>query len=322
VRAIVVLLLWLASGQPVAQSVSTPPRIGYLSLGAEQSPQAAFRAAFLSGLSDLGYRDGRAPVMHYRFAEGHPERLAGLANELATSSVDILIGEGIQASLALKRASNIIPIVTLSCDAVAAGLVPSLAQPGSNVTGVSCMTPDLAAKRLQLLREIHPTLSRVGILWNASDPAKAAEFAATQEAAAILGIPHGSYQVRQPGDFQTNFAAMRSHGTDGVVVIGDSFTIFHRQLLVELATAHRLPVVYPFREFVEAGGLVGYGPNLPAMFRSMAIHVDKILKGARPAELPIEQPTSFDFLISQPAARAIGLQLPSGVLARAVELIE
>lgn len=306
----------------VGQSSSKVWRVGYLSLATPTGPQAAFRTAFVSGLRDLGYVEGQNVILEYRFAGGHADKLHELAGELARARVNVLVGEGIQASLALKQATISIPTVTLSCDAVAAGLVASLVRPGGNITGVTCITPELAAKRLQLLKEIAPTISRVGILWNAADPAKASELATAQSAADSLNLRANAFDVRAAEDFEKAFVAMRQQRIDGLFTLGDSFTILHRSVIVQQAATSRLPGMYPFKEFVVAGGLVCYGPNLPAMFRQLATYVDKIFKGARPGDLPIEQPTKFDFVINRGTAKALGLTIPESVLIAATEVIE
>jgi putative tryptophan/tyrosine transport system substrate-binding protein len=309
------------TGQAQAQPTS-PPRLGYLSLGTERSPQAAFRAAFLSGLLDLSYIEGRNIAIEYRYAEGRADRLPGLARELVQSSPDVLVGEGIQASLALKSATISIPTVTLSCDAVAAGLVREFARPGGNITGVTCITSEVAAKRMQILQEIKPELRRVGILWNASDPAKASEAEKTQTAAEALGMTVRAYDVRAPEDFAKTFSAMRSDAIEALSTTGDSFMIFHRELIVGFAAAQRIPAAYPFRDFVEAGGLMSYGPSLAAMYRGMAPYVHRILRGARPGDIPIEQPTKFELIVNLNTAKALGLTVPDSLLSRADEVIE
>jgi len=305
-----------------AQPTQPRPRIGYLSLAAEDSPQAAFRAAFLSGMKDLGYVGSRAPLTTYKFAEGNPARLPVLAAALVQSGVDVLVGEGQQASFALKEATSSAPVVTLSCDAVTSGLVAQLARPGGNVTGISCLTPELTVKRMQLLREVNPTAKRVGILWNSHDPTKVKEVDLARDAASSMGLVHFSYEVRTVEDIDARFAAMRADGIEGILLVGDSFMILHRQRIVASVAELRLPAIYPFRDFVDAGGLLCYGPSLPAMFYSMAGYVDKILKGAKPGDLPVEQPTTFDFTVNLPAARSIGIAIPQSVLAQAGKTID
>ena len=255
VAAVTLAVAFLAAPLLVeAQQGGKVYRVGYLSIAGERSPQATFRAAFLQGLGDLGYDQSRNLGVEYRFADGNAARLPGLAQELVGARVDVLLGEGIQASLALKEATTALPIVSLSCDAVAAGLVPSLAHPDSNVTGVSCITPDLAAKRLQLLKERAPTISRVGILWNIADLAEKAEVAAAQSAASALGIRAHRFAVQTAEDFPRAFDAMKRERVDGLFALGDSFTVLHRATIVSEAAAARLPAMYSFREFVEAGG--------------------------------------------------------------------
>jgi putative ABC transport system substrate-binding protein len=305
-----------------AQTAPPRPRIGYLSLASEDSPQAAFRAAFLSGMKDLGYVGSRAAVMAYKFAEGNSARLPVLALALVQSGVDVLVGEGQQASFALKGATSSAPVVTLSCDAVTSGLVAQLARPGGNVTGISCLTPELTVKRMQLVRELDPKAKRVGILWNSHDPTKVKEVDLARDAASSMGLVHSSYEVRTAEDIDARFAAMRADGIEGLLLVGDSFMILHSQRIVASVAQLRIPAVYPFREFADAGGLLCYGPSLPAMFYSMAGYVDRILKGAKPGDLPVEQPTTFDFMINLSAARSIGIAIPQSLLAQASKTID
>ena len=312
----------LASLGAAGQSSPSGPRVGYLSLAAEDSPQAAFRAAFLSGIRELGYVGSRAPVMTYRFAEGDPTKLPALAAALIQSGVDVLVGEGQQASFALKGATSTVPVVTLSCDAVTSGLVSQLARPGGNVTGISCLTPELTVKRVQLLHEINPSMKRFGILWNSHDPSKVKEVDLARDAANKMGISHISYEVRTVEEIETSFAKMRDDGIDGVLLIGDSFMILHRRRIVASVAELRVPAIYPFRDFVDAGGLLCYGPSLPAMFHSLAGYVDKILKGSKPGDLPVAQPTIFDFTVNLPVARSASIAMPKSLLVQAGQVID
>lgn len=313
----------LVSFAATAQPPASQPRIGYLSLAAEDSPpQMVFRAAFLSGMRDLGYVGARAPLMSFKFAQGNPALLRDLATMLADAKLDVLVGEGQQASSALKAASSSVPVVMLACDAVTAGLVPQLARPGGNVTGITCLTPELTVKRVQLLRDLKPSLRLMGILWNSHDPNKIKEVQAAQAAAGKLGLSHKTYEVRTVEDIDAQFAAMRTDNIDSMLLIGDAFMIVHRQRIVAAVSAMGVPAMYPFLEFVDAGGLASYGPSLPAMFQAMSRHVDKILKGAKPGELPVEQPTIFDFAVNLPSARAAGIAVPISFLAQASKVID
>ena len=309
---------FVATAQPRAKLW----RVGYLSYSTEASPEAVSRTAFLEKLRALGHIEGRNISIEYRYAGGRVEKLGDLARELAALPFDVLVGGGVQASLALKDATRTIPIVSLSCDAVAAGLVPNLARPGGNVTGVSCLTPDLAAKRLQLLTELKPGLKRVAILWNAGDPAKASELAASRAAARELGLQAFVFEVRTVMDFDGAFAAMRRERVEALSVLADAFMVSNNAHVARQAAALGVPSVYTFREFVESGGLLAYGPSNPEMYRLMAVYVDKILAGANPADLPIEQPTKFELSVNLKAAKALGLTIPPSLLARADQVIE
>lgn len=321
--SLALLLAGMASASgSTAQQAGSPPRIGYLSLAAEDSPQVAFRRAFLSGMSELGYTGSNAPLMTYGFAKGDPARLPELASTLARAPVSVVVGEGQQASFALKAATSTLPLVTLSCDAVTSGLVPQLARPGGNVTGVSCLTPELTVKRIQLLREVNPALKKVGILWNSHDPTKIKEVGMARDAANKVGLTHTSYEVRTIEAIDAAFETMRADGIEGLLLVGDSFMILHRQRIVALVADLRVAAIYPFQDFVDAGGLLCYGPNLQAMFHSMARHVHKILMGANPGDLPVEQPTLFDFTVNLPAARAAGITIPQSILAQAGRVID
>jgi putative ABC transport system substrate-binding protein len=320
----IVFLMLVASAPFIAtaQPRAKVSRIGYLSYSTEASPEAVLRAAFLEKLRTMGHIEGRNITIEYRYAGGRVEKLGDLARELAALPFDVLVGGGIQASLALKAATRTIPIVSLSCDAVAAGLVPNLARPGGNVTGVSCLTPEMAPKRLQLLAELRPGLKRVAILWNAGDPAKASELAASQAAARELGVQALAFEVRTVADFEGAFAAMRRERVEALSVLADAFMVSNNAHVARHAATLGVPAVYTFKEFVESGGLLAYGPSNPEMYRLMAVYVDKILAGASPADLPIEQPTKFELVINLKTAKALGLTIPPSLLARADQIIE
>jgi putative tryptophan/tyrosine transport system substrate-binding protein len=288
----------------------------------DAGPENPYRKAFVEKLRTLGYIEGRNIAIEYRYGDGRVDRLGELARELAALPVDVLVGGSVRASFALKDATKTIPIVSLSCDAVAAGLVPDLARPGGNVTGVSCLTPDVAAKRLQLLTELRPRLKRVAILWNAGDPAKVSEVAASRTAARELGLQPLAFEVRTVADFEDAFAAMRRERVEALSVLADAFMITHKARVVRHAVALEVPTVYTIRDFVELGGLLSYGPSIPEMSRLQAVYVDKILSGAKPADLPIEQPTTFELVMNLKTAKAIGLTIPPSLLARADQVIE
>jgi putative tryptophan/tyrosine transport system substrate-binding protein len=237
--------------------------------------------------------------------------------------VDVIVAGGTLAPLAAKRATSTIPIVMANAgDPLGSGLVSSLAYPGGNVTGLSLMAPDLGGKRLELLKELLPGLSRAAVLWNAANPYAANVFRETERAARKLAIDIQSLEVRGPDDFDTAFEAARAQHPEGLITIEDPLTIDNRKQIVDFAARNRLPAIHGVREFVEAGGLIAYGANLVDLARRAATYVDKILRGAKPADLPVQQPTKFEMVINLKTAKALGLELPPTLLARADEVIE
>jgi putative ABC transport system substrate-binding protein len=306
-------------GQPAARAY----RFGALVDDASSGPrQRALREAFRQGLHDLGYVEGQHYALELRFTEGAVERLAPLATELAGVGPDILLASGTRSALALKGTTTTIPIVALSADAVGSGLVASLARPGGNVTGLSALAPELGGKRLQLLKEIVPALSRVALLWNTASASTRLEAREVEVAARSLNVELQSVEVRGRGDFEGAFAALTRGRAEALFVLFDPVTLAELPRIVAFAREKKLPAVYGVREFAEAGGLVSYGVNLADLFRRMGIYVDKILKGAKPADLPVEQPTKFQLVINLKTAKALGLTIPPAVLARADEIIE
>lgn len=303
-----------------AQLPKKMPRIGYLSITSPTSP-GSFDEAFRQGLRELGYVEDGSIVVEYRYAEGKSERLSDLASELVRLKVDVLVAAGgAPAALAAKRATTTVPIVIASvADPVALGLVASLAQPGGNVTGLSLLGPDTAGKRLQILKEVVPALSRVAVLWNPANPGNTLILEEIQVAARALGVKVQSLEARGPEDFETAFKAAR--GAGGILPLGDPAHVLHRAAIIGLAGKYRLPTMYPFRQFVEDGGLMYYGASLDDLYRRAAVYVDKILRGAKPADLPVEQPTKFEFVINLKTAKQIALTIPPNVLARADKVI-
>jgi len=293
-------------------------RIGVL--GNENSaPWEGFR----QGLRDLGYIDGRNVTMEWRWSEGRTDRLPALALELVQLKVDIIVASGTQAVQAAKQATGTIPIVmTVSGYPDKIGLVESLARPGGNVTGLSNVAPELAGKRLQLLREIAPGVSRVAVLWNPASPVEPLWFRELLVAAPAAGVEIQSVEVRSPDDFPAAFAAVASNRAHGLMAFGNPVNFKGRQLIADFAARNRLPSVYEERLFVEAGGLMSYAPSFTDLFRRAATYVDKILKGAKPADLPVEQPTKFELVINLKTAKALGLTIPQSVLLRTDEVIE
>jgi putative ABC transport system substrate-binding protein len=269
---------------------------------------------------------GRREKRHLRarrFAENRLERLAEFAAELVHLRVDVIVTEGTLAPLAAKQATSIIPIVmNVAGDPLGSGLVESLARPGGNVTGMSLMAPDLGGKRLELLKELLPRLGRVAVLWNATNPYAALVYRQTQAAGRTLGIEVQSLEVRGPDDFEGAFEAARQQHSDALITVEDPLTGAYRERIVHLAAVDRLPSLYGNREEVVAGGLISYGANFTDLFRRAAGYVDKILKGVKPADLPVQQPTKFELVINLKTAKAFGLQVPPSLLARADEVIE
>jgi len=301
-----------------AQPGGKIPRIGMLRPG---SPPDPLVEAFRQGLRELGYVEGHTISIEYRWAEGRDERLPGLVADLIRHNVDVIVTAGSLALLA-KRATSTTPIVMpVSNNPVGAGLVASFARPGGNVTGLSFLAEELPGKWMELLKEALPGVSRVAVLW---DPAtEAGQLKVSEAAARSLGVRLHALKVQRSEDLGTAFAEAQKDRADALIVLASPFFYVHRTRLVELATKHRLPTMYSQREFVvESGGLMSYGPSLRDLFRRAAGYVDKVLKGARPADLPVEQPTKFEFVINRKTAKALGLTIPPSVLARADEVIE
>jgi putative ABC transport system substrate-binding protein len=305
-------LPWQAS--PPAQ----PPRIGYLG----GRPIPGFDQAFCQGLRDLGHVEGQHVAIEWRFTEGGPDALAEMARELVRLPVDVIVAENTLGAGAARQATGTIPIVSALGDPIAAGLVASLARPGGNVTGLSAMSPQLSAKRLELLKETIPGITRVAVVWSPSNPVKVAQWTETQAAARALDVQLQSLEVGGPEAFESAFAAATRERADAAVVFGDNLTGSHAPEIVALAARSQLPTMYESRPFMDAGGLMAYGPNFPAMLRRSAYYVDRILKGARPADLPIEQPMTFDFVVNLKTAQALGITFPNEIMLQVTEIIQ
>jgi len=302
-----------------AQRVAKVHRIGWLS----HSPGANLEA-FRRGLREFGYAEGENVSIESRYAEGREERLPDLAAQLVRLPVDVIvIAAGNPGVHAAKNATSAIPIVMgqSGVDPVEAGLVASLARPGGNVTGLTAISADLSGKRLELLKEAVPTLSRVAVLWNATNPDKARELRETQSAALALGVSLQSLEVRGPDDFERAFDAATQGRAEALITLHDVLTNSQRARIVHFAAQNQLPTMYEFREWADAGGLMAYGPNVRDMFRRAATYVDKILKGAKPADLPVERPIRFELVINLTTARALGLTLPPLLLFQADEVV-
>jgi len=306
-----------------AQLARKTPQVGLLD---PMSPSIAapYHEAFREGLRHHGYVEGRNMAIEYRFAEGKAERLPELAAELVRGNADVLVAGSAPAVAAAHRATTTIPIVMVGYgpDPVEAGLVASFARPGGNITGSTLLFPEMAAKRLQLLRAALPKVGLVAVLWNSANPAKARDWRETAAAAAALGVRLQSVEVQGADQFERAFAVMTREHADGLLVLGDPLTFFHTKRIVELAAKHRLPAMYNERQYASAGGLMSYASDLVDAFRRAATYVDKILKGAKPGDLPIEGPTKFEFVINLQTARALGLTIPPTLLGRADEVLQ
>jgi len=299
-------------------------RIGVLEMGRSPSPgRTAPREAFLEQLRELGYVEGVNLVIESRYAEARAERLPDLAAELIRLKVDVIVAGGTPAPLAAKHATSRIPIVMSSAgDPVRTGLVVSLARPGGNITGLSTFTPELAAKRVQLLKEVMPGVSRVAILWNAANPFTVANMRETEAAARTLGVHAQSLEVRGPADFDDALPAAISGQAGALIVVDDPLTCSQQKRIADFTARNRLPAIYGFKECAGAGGLMSFGASLADLYRRAAIYVDKILKGAKPGDLPVEQPTTFELVINLKTAKALGLTIPPSLLLRADQVIE
>jgi len=304
-----------------AQQAGKTYKIGWLSAGSfERSPAPA---AFLDALRELGWIEGKTFAFERRYAENRPERLPELAAELVQLNVDVIVGVATLAPLAAKRATTTIPIImTNAGDPLGTGLADSLARPSGNVTGMSLMAPELSGKRLELLKELLPRLARVAVLWNAANPYSALVFKQVQAASGTLGIEVQSLELRQPDDFDGAFETMQRQHPDSLVTVEDPLTFNHRKRIADFAAGQQLPSLSGQSEFAAAGGLMSYGANQADLFRRAAGYVDKILKGAKPADLPVQQPSKFELVINLKTAKALGITIPPSLIARADEVIE
>jgi putative ABC transport system substrate-binding protein len=319
---IVAIVLMAAPLASEAQKAEQAYRIGYL-WPADRSSSAPLTEAFLQGLRELGYREGQNIVIEWRFAEGKLDKLPDMVAELIRLKADLIVAVSPQAVQAAKEATTTVPIVMVAvADPVTYGFVTSLARPGGNVTGMAFLLPVISTKRLELLREIAPRHSRVAVLWNASNPYRALDLRVLQVGARALGVTLQSLEVRGGDDLEREFEAASRERLSGLITLEDPFTIAHRTRIVDLALKHRLPAIYADKMFVQAGGLMSYGPILLENFRRGAAIVDKILKGAKAADLPVEQPTQFEFVINMKTAKALGLTIPPSLLLRADHVIE
>jgi putative tryptophan/tyrosine transport system substrate-binding protein len=326
IKTIVVLLVGLVVASVHIAEAQQPkkfPRIGVL--GVQSASRWADRTkAFSQGLHELGYKEGQNIIVEYQWAQGDVGRLPGLAAELVRLNVDIIfVAGGSPAVVAAKNATTTIPIIFVAAfDPVGSGLVASLARPGGNITGLSIGAPGLYGKRLELLKEIVPRLSRVGVLLNPTNPGADVSLKESQTVAQTLDVQIQSLEVRSPKDIDSAFDAATKSRTTAVSVMQHTPITTNPKRITELAAKLRLPAIYADRERIEAAGLMSYGPSLTDLYRRSAIHVDKILKGAKPADLPVEQPTKFEFIINLKTAKQIGLTIPQSVLFRTDKVIK
>ncbi len=315
--------LCVAPLAPEAQQPTHVHRIGALSGIVGTTPgRDPFVEAFLEGMRALGYVEGQNLVLEYRAAAGHYERFPDLAAELVRLKVDVLMMGSTPAALAAKHATTTIPIVMVAMgDPVGSGLVASLARPGGNITGSSGLQPEVVGKQLEFLKAVLPTVSRVAVLWNPANPVAALMVREADVAAQALGVQLHLLAARGPDAFDSAFAAMTSAHAGALLILADPMFLQHRRRLAALAATSRLPTIHNVRAFVEAGGLLCYGVSQPDQWRRAATYVDKILKGAKPADLPVEQPTKFELIINLKTAEALGLTIPPTLLFQADEVI-
>jgi putative tryptophan/tyrosine transport system substrate-binding protein len=323
VSSILVAVVLLALGVAAeAQQPKKVPRIGILG-GTSRSTNPARIEAFRQGLRELGYVEGKNIVIEWRYAEGKPDRLPALAAELVHLKIDVIVTAGPPPTRAAKQATSTIPIVmALDDDPVGSGFAASLARPGGNITGLATLDPELSGKQLELLREIAPKLSRVGVLGDVTRPGTPQALREINVAAGAFGAQVQYLEVRGPKDIETAFRAASKERAEAVLVLANPVLISQRRLVIDFAIKSRLPAIYPRPEYVEDGGLVFYGASITDLYRRAATYVDKILKGANPADLPIEQPKKFELIINLKTAKQIGLTIPPNVLARADKVIK
>jgi putative ABC transport system substrate-binding protein len=322
-RAILVLVLGILAVPLIGegQRSGTIPRIGYLLLSPLVDPPSAERAAFLAGLRDLGYVDGRNIVIEYRSAAWNRELLPDLAAELVNGKVDVIVAVP-GAIEAARLATTTIPIVVPAADPIDLGLGSTLARPGGNITGPVQSSAELAAKRLELLKQAIPKVSKIAVLWNPANGSEPLQWEATQEAARTISVTLQSLEARDPKDITSAFTVIGRTRPDALIIFTSQLTTAYRPIIVEFATKNRLPTMFGVREDVLAGGLMSYAPDLPELFRRTAVYVDKILKGAKPGDLPMERPTTVDFVVNLKTAKALGLTIPPTVLLRANQIVD
>ena len=313
-----------ALAAPIGSLAQQPKRIFRIGFLATGSPfnSASRVEGFRTGLRELGYVEGKNIFIDFRWAEGHYERLADLTAELVRLNVEVIVAQGAPGSRAAKQVTATVPIVMSAAgDAVATGLVPSLARPGGNVTGLSVFSPELGAKRIELMKEVLPRVKQMAVLLNPGNPISGPGLQAVESTAKSLKVGLRPFEVRGPHEFEGVFAAMVKLRLDAVAIIEDAMLNVNPEAIAALAMKHRLPSAGN-REFAEAGGLIGYGVNWPDIFRRAAYFVDKILKGAKPGDIPVEQPTKFELVVNMKTAETLGIKIPQSILVRADKVIE
>jgi putative ABC transport system substrate-binding protein len=322
ITSVVAVLFFVAPLAGGAQPTGRVHRIGFLG-NSTAALEAHLVGPFREGLRELGYVEGQNIVIEYRWAEGKYERFPALIAELLAQKVEVIVTAGTPASLAVKKATTSVPLVMVAVgDPVATGIVVSLGRPGGNITGLTSISEDLEGKRLELLREVVPTVSRVAVLWNPGNPILLADLKEIRAAAQVLGIEVQALEVRTAGELEETLNVIVRERPGALLVMADRFFLFNRQRIMDFATKQRLPGVYAYRELVEAGGLMSFGPSYPGMHRRAAYFVDRILKGAKPADLPVERPLKFELVVNLKAAKALGLKIPPSLLQRADQVIE
>ena len=322
ITSVVAVLFFVAPLAAGAQPAGKVHRIGFLG-NSTAALEANLVGPYREGLRELGYVEGQNIVIEYRWAEGKYERFPALIAELLTERVEVIVTAGTPASLAVKKATTSVPLVMVAVgDPVDTGLVASLARPGGNITGLTSTAEELEGKRLQLLREVIPKLSHVAVFWNPENPTLLAALKEMRAAAQVLGIKLQVLEVRTSGELEETFKAIVRARPGALRVMGDRLFLHNRQRIMAFAAQQRLPVVPVHAEFVEAGALFSFGPSYPGMHRRAAYFVDRILRGAKPADLPVERPTKFELIVNLKAAKALGLKIPPSLLQRADQVIE
>ena len=319
---IITLGILLGSLAAQAQQTGNVYRIGFLG-NSTAALEANLVGPFREGLRDLGYVEGRNVLIEYRWAEGKYDRFPALIGELLALKVAVIVTAGTPATLAVKKATTSVPLVmTAVGDPVGTGIVPSLSHPGGNITGLTAISTEMDAKRLELLREVVPSVSYIALLWNAGSPLQVLAEKQVQAAAQVLRMRVLSLGVKTEEEIKSALAVMARERPDALLVLADRLLLHHRVLIMEFATRHRLPGVHAYRELVEAGGLMSFGPSYADMHKRAAYFVDRILKGAKPGDLPVERPRTFELVINLKVAKALGLTIPQSVLLRGTEIIQ